>query len=125
MIVPGVPTTGSGSSNSIRLALSYDNYDDIDQVTDIGISWRETNGNSMGSVTVDVSKTSYTITGLTASTEYTITLFAIGQCGNGPENTFPFSTESGIGPMPTPTTLMPMATPNTVPTDNSTEPDSS
>ena len=52
----------------------------------------------MGNVTLDGNANSYTIMGLTPSTMYTVTLIAINQCGNGPENTVMVATGDGSGP---------------------------
>ena len=52
----------------------------------------------MGSDTLDASTNSYTIMGLSPSTQYTITLIAFNQCGDGPENVFNLSTDDGSGP---------------------------
>ena len=98
-IVPGVPTFGSGNSNSIPLALSYGNANsENENVTGIRISWTGNNGNTMGSDTLAASTSSYTIMGLSPSTQYTVTLIAFNQCGNGPENVFDVTTDDGSGP---------------------------
>ena len=57
----------------------------------------------MDSVMLDATADNYTIMGLTPSTNYIITVFAINQCGNGPENVVQVSTESGSMPYPTAT----------------------
>ena len=57
----------------------------------------------MGSVMLNSSANSYTITGLTPSTEYIITLVAINQCGNGEENVVRVPTTDGSRPTNGPT----------------------
>lgn len=109
-IVLGVPSIGSGSPVSIRLAISYDN---TDMITGVSLLWRDDTGNTTDSVMLDASVGSYTIMGLTPSTNYIITVFATNQCGNGPENVLEISTESGNVPHPTPTKNMPYSTPMT------------
>ena len=95
-IIPGIPTSGSGSSNSITLALSYGNANSEDEtITGISISWT---GNVMGNIILDGNTNSYIIMGLTPSTMYTVTLIAINQCGSGPENTVSVATGDGSGP---------------------------
>ena len=64
----------------------------------------------MGSVVLDATAGSYTIMGLTPSTNYNITVFATNQCGNGPENVVQVSTESGSMPYPTATKNTPHST---------------
>lgn len=103
-IIPGIPSTGSGSSNSITLGLSYGNANSDDEIiTGISLSWREINGNNMGSVTLDANRTSfirYTIMGLTPITNYKITMFAINQCGNGEEFSTDIQTEDPANTTP-------------------------
>lgn len=97
-IIPGVPTLGSGNSNSIPLQLSYGNANFEDEiVTGIEISWTDNDGNT-GSDTLDASTSSYTIMGLSPSTQYNVTLIAFNQCGNGPENVANLLTDDGSGP---------------------------
>ena len=102
-IALGVPTSGSASSNSIYLVLTYDNSEDADTITSISLSWSDSTGDSMGSVLLNRTVGSYTIMGLTPSTSYTITVFATNQCGNGPVQVTEVSTSNGNMPRPMPT----------------------
>lgn len=63
----------------------------------------------MDSVILNASVNSYTIQGLTPSTQYNITMFAINQCGNGPEMII----DSATGPIPSTITTTTAINPTT------------
>jgi len=66
----------------------------------------------MGNMVLNASTNSYTIMGLTPSTNYIITMFAINQCGNGPLNTVDVATENNLMPSQTTSNNPSEPTPN-------------
>ena len=67
---------------SLSIVVKWDVVDDL-LLTTYTIFW--TNGRNLFEVATVEEQTSYTITGLTLDTVYTITVTAANMCGSGPE----------------------------------------
>ena len=111
---------------NLSVVVQWDEVEDYLLTTTYTVTWTSERDYNLQSVTL-MKQTSYTITGLTLDTVYTITVTAANTCGAGPEFTTDISlsadttsTTSSISPTVTantnPMTIMSTANPNTATT---------
>ena len=79
---------------SLSVLVQWDAVDDLLHTT-YTVTW--TDGGDLHEADTVAEQTSYTITGLTLKTVYTITVTAANICGNGPEFGTSVSFSTGIG----------------------------
>ena len=77
-----VNTTKNVTDSSI--VVQWDEVEDYGLTTTYTVTWTNERDHNLQAVTL-IEQTSYTITGLTLDTVYTITVTAANKCGGGPE----------------------------------------
>ena len=87
-LFPGPPALAVNIMKSIRNTFAIVQWDEVDDYipTNYTVTWTSNGTNSIQSHTL-IEQSSYTITGLTLDTVYTVTVTTANMCGTGPTST--------------------------------------